>query len=99
MFWRRQTALEVPEFSIVINKKSLSKAGIALSELKMAGFEHPVGETESLAIYGPFWGPEAIEEICRQLSDSGLEYWDDYMDVHLDIPEWFSLRIVEASSP
>jgi len=88
--------IEIPPRAIVLRKECLKKLEKSDKELaKLLAFSKPHGETDKICIYGPYFDFESLQEVSNRLCKCGLEYWDDFIELKEDMPDWMLLGIVE----
>lgn len=81
-------------YGIVIRRASLKLRSVSLEDILQAmEVQQPMDQDEHLISFGPHFGQEAADELIKRLKQLGLEYYDDYFDFNVDIPEWCSLYI------
>jgi len=86
-------------FGIVVRRSALKERGIDLSRvLSLLETQAPYDAGADLLSFGPHFGPEARDTFVRRLQEIGLEYFDDFVDLELDHPEWLGFR-AELTKP
>ncbi|WP_317055849.1 hypothetical protein [Roseovarius rhodophyticola] len=84
----------LPERALVLKQSSILKLNVHVNELaELLAFDSPYAETNEIVVYGPYFDFESLEEVCARLRNCGLEYWDDFMDIKEDTPEWITLYV------
>lgn len=79
------------DFGIVVRKASLIERNVTKREVLLAfEVDTPLGETDDLYSFGPHFGPEASDELCKRLEALGLRYVDDYFVFAPEAPDWCS---------
>lgn len=78
---------------VLIRKASLAERNVSReSLLKVAGWNKIRHEDDDLITIPARWpGVEGLEDTVRDLQRLGLEYWDDFVEVKGDFPDWCGL--------
>jgi hypothetical protein len=85
------------EHGIVVRRRALAERSVSLGQL-LATLEvtAPSAESPDLLAFGPHFGAEATDEFIHRLNALGLRYVDDFVDLHMDHPQW--LRFFASKS-
>lgn len=87
--------IRLPARALVIRRAALEGLSLATGDLaQMMAFDGPRGETTSLLVYGPYFDFESLDEVGNRLDQAGLQYWDDYVELKEDLPEWMALAVL-----
>jgi len=89
-----KTIVATAEYGIVVRMDSLHERGVTYQSLLEAlEVSAPLDVDEQIASFGPSFGEEALNEFVRRLTALGLEVFDDFFVISLDLPTWCSLRV------
>lgn len=92
--------IRIPNRALVIRRAALESLSLASGDFaQMMAFDSPSDETTSLLVYGPYFDFESLAEVVSRLDQAGLQYWDDYIDLKEDVPEWISLAVLSSDHP
>lgn len=85
---------------VVLRLASLDEKRVKWSDV-LTAFEvdGPLDRDELIASFGPHFGQQALDTIMARLNALGLVYVDDYFDIVMDLPEWFSPRADGCRAP
>ncbi|MEM8838735.1 MAG: hypothetical protein AAGE89_11625 [Pseudomonadota bacterium] len=90
--------LRLPHLALVVRKEALFRLEKSASELAtILTFDAPYAQSDTILVYGPYFDFESLDEVCRRLTQMGLEYWDDFIDLKDDIPDWLALGVTAVS--
>jgi hypothetical protein len=86
--------IDVVDIGIVVRRVPLNRLGISIDAMtEILGFDPPLDVSDELVSFGPLFGIEAADELCRRLQELGLEYIDDFFIFTGDFPEWSSFKV------
>jgi hypothetical protein len=77
------------DFGIVVREGSLAQRNVSLSQLlQMFEVDAPFDRAGGLISFGPHFGRDASDALCRRLEAAGLRYIDDYFVFVPEAPDW-----------
>ena len=83
------------DFGIVLREEALAERNVSLSQLlKMLEIDAPLDQAGGLISFGPHFGQEASDGLCRVLDAMGLRYVDDYFVFAPEAPAWCTFGAV-----
>ncbi len=85
------------EYGLVVRKDALRIRGVTVDALLRAlEASQALDEDDHLMSFGPSFGEEALLDYIRRLEALGLHYVTDFCAIHVDLPNWCSLRVSMA---
>jgi hypothetical protein len=92
--------VDVVDIGIVVRLEPLNKLGLGIDAMvRLLEFDPPLGISDNLVSFGPLFGIEAADELCRRLQELGLEYIDDFFIFTGDFPEWCKFKVSLQEKP
>jgi hypothetical protein len=86
------------EYGLVIRRDALRERNVSLEMLlKTMNVDAPLDSNEWLISFGPSFGQEALDGLVKELSGLGLQYFDDFIEVVGNYPEWCRFKVGFAS--
>jgi hypothetical protein len=86
------------EYGLVIRRDALRERNVSLEVLlKTMKVDAPLDSNEWLISFGPSFGQEALDGLVKELSGLGLQYFDDFIEVVGNYPEWCQFKVGFAS--
>lgn len=87
-----------PEYGLVIRKDALRERGVSLEALLAAmKTDAPLDSDDWLISFGPSFGQEALDGLIEELTSLGLQYFDDFIEVVGNYPEWCRFKVGYAA--
>ncbi len=87
----------IPYLSLIVKNDALER--LEINDVELATELLNTNECyygTGLVIYGPFFGAEALEVAILTLTNKGMEYWDDFFDFQVDVPDWAVLSVTSS---
>jgi hypothetical protein len=82
------------EYGLVIRKDALRERGVSLERLlAVMKTDAPLDSDDRLMSFGPSFGQEALDGLIKELTSLGLQYFDDFIEVVGNYPEWCRFKI------
>ena len=87
-----------PEYGLVVRKDSLRERGVSFEMLlAVMKTDAPLDSDDRLISFGPSFGQEALDGLIEGLSGLGLHYFDDFIEVVGNYPEWCRFKVGYAA--
>ena len=74
-------------YNVVVREISLKQRGLDVNDL-ILGEDFTLTAQNGIILFGPLFGIEAQEELIHRLKKIGLNYYDDFIEINIELPEW-----------